>query len=125
MRLSKNAWLGLLVAVLSLNACFLIDDNPRTYSLQVINHCGGANYTVDFFMNGGFKGSVTYSRTFRGIERGTYLLEAVGTGSGGGYARQNLYINRDMQWVLCPDTTSSLATTAIDDLGAFEGGEKP
>lgn len=71
-----------------------------TYSLTVRNYCTGAAYTVDVYLDGGYLGEVTYSRTFYGIRYGWHTVRA--EAYNGSYAQDDVLFNSDMIWTLCP-----------------------
>jgi hypothetical protein len=110
-----------LTAVLSstLTACPLIEKLiSQIHTITVRNYCAGGNTTVNFYLDGGFKGTVTEYRTFSGVLEGTHDLRAEGTGIGGTVFQRTQTITSDGVWTLCSgrskpdnDTFSSALNT--------------
>jgi hypothetical protein len=93
-----------LAGVLSstLTACPLLEQLVlHIHTITVRNYCVGANTTVNFYLDGGFKGTVTEARTFAGVLEGTHDLRAEGTGLGGTVFQQTQSITSDGVWTLC------------------------
>ena len=94
--------LALMALIGSLSACVLIETLLSSFhSITVYNNCGGANSTVNFYLDGTFKGAVTYSRTFSGVLEGTHFLRAEGIGFGGIIFQQAYTLNSNISWTLC------------------------
>jgi hypothetical protein len=93
-----------LTAALSstLTACPLIEQLvSQIHTITVRNYCVGADTTVNFYLDGGFKGTVTEARTFAGVLEGTHDLRAEGTGLGGTVFQRTQSITSDGVWTLC------------------------
>ena len=94
--------LAVTALVSTLTACPLINTLLSSFhSITVYNNCGGTNSTVNFYLDGTFKGAVTYSRTFFGVLEGTHFLRAEGTGFGGVVFERSQFVGSDGDWTLC------------------------
>ena len=94
--------LAVTALVSTLTACPLINTLLSSFhSITVYNNCGGTNSTVNFYLDGTFKGTVTYSRTFSGVLEGTHFLRAEGIGFGGIIFQQAYTLNSNISWTLC------------------------
>lgn len=103
---SALRWIASVFLTSALSGCGLLsaatDLLLEGHSLTVINNCLGPNTTVNFYLDGGYRGTVYTSRTFLGLSTRTYTLRAQGTGAGGSVFQRSLYIDSDMRWTLCP-----------------------
>ena len=94
--------LALTALVSTLTACPLVERLLLGFhSITVYNNCGGVNSTVNFYLDGVFKGTVTYARTFSGVLEGTHFLRAEGVGFGGVVFEQAYRLDSDISWTLC------------------------
>lgn len=94
--------LAVTALVSTLTACPIIEQLISSiHSITVYNNCGGANSTVNFYLDGTFKGAVTDSRTFSGVLEGTHFLRAEGTGFGGIVFERTQFVGSDGDWTLC------------------------
>jgi hypothetical protein len=92
-------WLSLFITIF-VSGCDIFFP-ISTHRLEVVNLCAGPNTTVNFYLDGSFQGQVTLRRSFTLLE-GQYALYAEGIGTGGATFSRSAYVDRDLQWTLCP-----------------------
>jgi hypothetical protein len=83
----------------------------KSYTLTVQNYCGGANTTVDVYVDGVYKKTIYERNTITNISEGTRNLKAVGTGAGGYTFTTSTYFNADKVWTLCSNGASNGASS--------------
>jgi len=91
------------VAVALLAGCNIINDTtPTTYTLTIVNNCGGDDTYVDVYVDGNMEGTVYQYHTYGGVSPGSHSLEAYGTGYYGDYFSRNVNFTSNVTWTLCP-----------------------